>query len=208
MQRHSSDMTSSRTSAPAGGDTTAAATAAGEPPCPVETFDLLTRLRLLCAAHPGFDSVRGRGVLHISRQDGQGFAIKVYDLTGPPLVVLGPWCGEVAGDVAVLSLVRKAMNGAVRIRIESCRGRDHSWTAEVKNNDSWVAFSQNRIAELWPLHATAVRYLTMPPSPTSTRERAIAEAGVRQGPEWKELVGRCQVPVKPGSRLPAVAAVG
>lgn len=209
MKRQSSDVSLCRSAGAGCRGTPVAASAADGSGRLAETFDLLTRLRLLCAGYPGFVCDRGRGVLHIFRQDGQGFVIKVYDLMGPPVVVLGPWCSEVAGEGAVLSLVRKALSGAVRIRIESCRGRDHSWTAEVRNQgDTWAAISQNRIAELWPLHATTVRYLTMPSPFTSRRDEAPADAAVRREPDWNDLAGPCAIPVKPRAGRPAIAAFG
>lgn len=186
-----------------GGETTTAA-ARSTP----GSFDLLTRLRLLCACYPGFTAVRGRGYLQISRRDGEGFEIKVYDLARPPVVILGPWCGELAGDTAVLSFVRKALSGAVRIRIESCRGRDHSWTAEVSNRDgSWSAISQNRIVELWPLHATTTRYLTMPSPLTLIREKAVAQAENRREAAWQTFQGSYRLPKKPAPARAAIAAV-
>lgn len=136
-----------------------------EPATKRPTLDLLSTIAQLCERDGGFVTVRDRGVLHISRVDSTGFKIKIYDGGGPTAVVFGPWYGEVCGEKAILALVEKAMTGGVRIRIESCRSRDHSWTAEIRTDaGSWTAIRENRIAELWPLHATHVRYLSMPSS--------------------------------------------
>lgn len=125
--------------------------------------DLLGTIAQMCKHLGGFKTFRERGLLIIQHADQQGFEIKVYDGGGPPAVVLGPWYGQLASERAVLNLVEKALMGAVRVRIESCRGRDHSWTAEVRTEAGiWAPIRENRIAELWPLHATLVRHVSMP----------------------------------------------
>lgn len=107
----------------------------------------------------------GEGCIHVSHRAGYAPNISIIEegIHRRCILVIGPWhdtfdCAEVAASLAL-----KALNGHVRIKIESRRGHDREWALEVmSNNHEWIESGRLSTIEFWKRGTTTVRFLAYP----------------------------------------------
>lgn len=116
-------------------------------------------VRAICAPYAGVQLTVTDGLVRIAASHTDGFDIVLSSLGDAWLLALGAWHDELVSIDAALEYVALAVSGAIRLKIETCRGKPRRWVVQRRQADgSWLDETDMAVPSLWPWGQKATIY--------------------------------------------------